>query len=46
MNYFTLIPDKACPLVRIYNHTEVKIFQAVMRGEADQIPDEIGRAHV
>lgn len=39
MNYFTLIPDKACPLVRIYNHTEVKIFQAVMRGEADQIPD-------
>ena len=39
MDYFTLIPDKVCPLVRICNHTDSKILQAVMRGEAHQIPD-------
>lgn len=39
MDYFTLIPDKACPLVRICNHTDPKILQAVMRGETHQMPD-------
>ena len=39
MDYFTLIPDKTCPFVRICNHTDPKILQAVMRGEAHQVPD-------
>ena len=29
MDYFTLIPDKVCPLVRICNHTDPKILQVV-----------------
>lgn len=39
MEYFILVPDQMCPIVRICNHTDPRILQAVMRGEAGRIPD-------